>query len=344
MPHSSGGGHHGGGHHGGHGGGHSIGGHSSGSHRGFSRDTGRSGTGLSSYHYSYRNHGHVYHYIGEDYFSFQSVLLKYIFIALIILLVFVVLLVQVISAILPVKKLKGTENNQNYIEDVQNILGDTANLEQSLQAFREKSGIAVVIVAVPRYMDNQSLETYAYSLYTQKCTDETFWLIAYSAEPDNTMTSDWSFEGIQGDCTDEILTYDLTWSFNSSLTYKLDHPSASPAEAFQKAFDELTPKLLQNKSGSGYVENYTKCLIILGLILCFPAYKIYQMAGVSASDFYRIDSLSTLSGTESSTPSDTSDPPPPSSDRQYKICPHCDAIYFENDNNVCPYCGKKQIR
>ena len=330
MPHSSGGGHHGGGFHGGHG--------------GFHGGSGHYGSGRSTKHYYY-HHGHVYHYSGEDYDSFKKDRSRYIVYAIILLIVIVIIACYLFPSMHSGEKLKYTENNQICIEDPQGVLGDTANLEQSLRKFKEKSGIAVVIVAIPDYMSNSSLESRAYSLYKEKCKDETFWLIAYSTEDNpNLYYNNWSFEGMQGDRTDEILTSTLTYSFNASLSQKLDRPYGSPADAFSDAFDELTNNLFQSKKNSDIDSEVILKLIFFVGFFCYLVYKIYQMAGVSEDKFYGSDNRDSCSGTESITPaeSDMTIPPLHPANSKYRTCMECGATYLDKGNKGCPYCDKKQ--
>ena len=95
-----------------------------------------------------------------------------------------------------------------------------------------------------------SLEKYAYSLYVNKFSDEQHFLIVYS-KPDDADTSDfvdWSWEGMQGDDTDNILTEVAMDIFNDDLEKYLTMDSVTTDNAFIKTFDHSMDYLMSAKT------------------------------------------------------------------------------------------------
>lgn len=98
---------------------------------------------------------------------------------------------------------------------------EEAHLSSTLEAFRDKTGIAIAIITTendswePYY---SSLENYAYDLYVNRWYDECHWLFVYS-EPvgESSDFVDWHWEGMQGDKTDSLLTTSVTEEFNAQL-------------------------------------------------------------------------------------------------------------------------------
>ena len=86
---------------------------------------------------------------------------------------------------------------QNYdykivVEDKANVLGNTAELRNSLVAFYNRTGISPAVITVENsdWQGNYSdLENYAYDLYVNHFADESHWLIVYST-PDGYSSSD----------------------------------------------------------------------------------------------------------------------------------------------------------
>lgn len=125
---------------------------------------------------------------------------------------------------------------------------DEALIEKSAGAVYDKTGVPVCI----EFKDNdiwkgfyRSLEEYAYDKYIFLYSgDENRWLIVYT---DNgvsrfTQRSDWCFEGMQGDNTDEYLPEVITWKFNKDLTKALRNEKYTTGQAFAYSFDKLAKR------------------------------------------------------------------------------------------------------
>ena len=207
MPHSSGGGSHGGGSHGG-------GSHGGGSHGGGSGSSSRVSShafaGAKRYVY-YQNHRPVYVYSNYELNKKQTLAEK---LMLLIFLVPFTLLPPIITifdgGIARVKPLDMDYNTAIVIEDDAGILGDTTELEYTLEQFRDTTGITPAVQTLNNedWKSNYvSLENYAYERYLLMFDDEKHWLIVYS-EPENVNPEfiDWYWEGMQGDETDPIIT------------------------------------------------------------------------------------------------------------------------------------------
>lgn len=217
MPHSSGGGSHGGGSHGGsH---HSSHGGSGGSSRSVKTHY---FPGATRYVY-YRDHRPKYIYANYDITQKRSKL-RY---ALLLFYVpfFFAILSLFLTAIHHPKKMTMDYNTEIVIEDSIAILEDEAGLKESLQTFRDVTGItpAVMTVYNEDWQGNYtSLENYAFDLYVNAFSDEKHWLIVYS-QPRQTDGDfvDWYWEGMQGDDTDGILTTKAADQFNDTLQKNL---------------------------------------------------------------------------------------------------------------------------
>jgi hypothetical protein len=148
---------------------------------------------------------------------------------------------------------------QNYdykivVEDKANVLGNTAELRNSLVAFYNRTGISPAVITVENsdwqgyYSD---LENYAYDLYVNHFADESHWLIVYST-PDGYSSSDgfedWYWEGMQGNDTDDVLTESVTNSFNDELQKNLTARTRyTVSSAISTSFDDLTPTVMKSK-------------------------------------------------------------------------------------------------
>ena len=284
MPHSSGGGHggggHGGGSHGGHGGG-SSGPRMSRSHFAGSRRYSYYHRGRMRYIYSEKDPSKMFHparlLIGIFY-------LPFIFFAG--------------SQLFSPMRLSPAKDTEIIIEDDANVLGDTGKLQNSLDAFKEKSKVIPGVVTVNN-SDWQghyaSLEDYAYDRYLQEFTDEQHWLIVYSApdpvletqeEPDAENSYEWDtsypyadewyWEGMQGDDTDDVLNSSVTAAFNSKFQGGLEVAGDSVANNLSDAFDTATAKLKTPRLIRTGGQSATSWFI-----LAFVAFHAYFMLGLN---------------------------------------------------------------
>lgn len=245
MPHGSGGGSHSGGSHSSH--------HSS-SHRsshrsGSSRMSSRRFHNSRKYRY-YDRHGREHYVYSNTKPRPQSPIVLVIIIAFMFPFIFsgIGLLSSIISELVPPQPLKQDYAfNGVYIEDNANVFNDkrlsddTQKLNKVLKEFKEKTGIAPYIITV-HDSDWQgkydSLENYAYSLYVNRFSDEKHFVVVYS-EPENAEELEfvnWSWEGMQGDYTDNIITRDNFKKFQSDLQKYLSMDNVSVAQAFTYTF------------------------------------------------------------------------------------------------------------
>ena len=131
-------------------------------------------------------------------------------------------------------------DNGIYIEDRASVFQNTAQLDASLRNFKEKTGIAPYVITVydSDWEENyNSLESYAYSLYVNRFSDEKHFLVVYS-EPENADSLefvDWSWEGMQGDDTDNIITTANFSKFQSDLQRYLTMDEVSVEDACTRA-------------------------------------------------------------------------------------------------------------
>lgn len=146
----------------------------------------------------------------------------------------------------------------NYIEDNIGVIDDYDNLNGTLGNFQELTGICPYIITVydSDWKGNYSnLETYAYSLYVNHFYDEQHFLIVYS-EPEPTDYGndgfvDWSWEGMQGDDTDSIITVNKFSEFQSDLQRYLTMNDYTVGEAFDQAFGNSLDYIMDKDSISG---------------------------------------------------------------------------------------------
>lgn len=157
-----------------------------------------------------------------------------------------------------VKKPKPLETNYNtasVIKDAAHLLDldEIDDLYMTFNEFRYKTGITPAFVTVNHELWQEhysSLEKYAYDLYVNNFEDERHWLIVYS-EPENVAEgefNDWSWEGMQGNDTDDILTPAMTKTFNETLyKYLLARSRYTVGQAANMALEEIIPLLMQTQ-------------------------------------------------------------------------------------------------
>ncbi|MGN8739526.1 hypothetical protein [Bilifractor sp. HCP3S3_D3] len=136
---------------------------------------------------------------------------------------------------------------------------DTEKLEEAVDAYYDKSGIPVVIQTVDyktwyAYYGSwgQTQENYAYDSYVSMFpTDEKHWLICvWSGEgkqgTDEVDSNAYTFAGVAGDDTSNMLPESMTQTFNSTVSRQLGqnmHQEGACADALVKGFQTIgTPK------------------------------------------------------------------------------------------------------
>ena len=301
MPHSSGGGSHSGGSH------HSSHSSSRGS-GGSSRPAHRSGNkpfaGSTRYLY-YKKGQPVFVYSNYDIVNGQASLASKISsLVFTFLILFFFAAIVIVISYSPPKKLETDYDTTIYIQDNINVLDDTAALEASLTAFRDKTGITPAVLTITNEDWNtnyNTLENYAFDAYINNWEDEKHWLIVYSCSTKEDGFEDWYFEGMQGDDTDDILSEGRVNDFIDNLTKYLGQNKLSVDEAIAKAFDELTPIAMQPD------RNPSTAIIVSLFGLGFFGITFW------ASDFH------------------------PIRDKYYKTAKICDPKFVDQEN--CEYCG-----
>ena len=241
MPHSSGGGSHGGGSHGG---------GSHGSHGG------SSGTRISNHyfygarcyrrHYRYGNRADEYIYANRK--PGKTTLGGTVVICLMAVF-FLFMGFSSIAQDMP-KKLKPVYIDKPAVHDEFELIDNDDELVNTLKNYQDVTGICPVIYTTfDEIWNNQyaDLESYAYEMYVDNFTDEQHFVIVYSvpmeqaiALNNGTITvPDYSWEAIQGDDTDPIITTTLFRVFADRVQDKLES-GANPGEAFNFAFTKAT--------------------------------------------------------------------------------------------------------
>ncbi len=327
MPHSSGGGSHSGGGHsssGSHSGGRSYSG--GGRSYGYKRNTRISRNyflGSARYVY-YKNNRPNYFYANcyIDNIRQPSIFSK-IFTTLTILPFIILGIIMLKLSIKIPKKLYQDKPYEIIIQDNANVLGDTANLKETLQNFYKKTGIAPAIITVnnenwERYYN--SLENYAYDLYVNNFADEEHWLIVYS-EPvtPNIIFNDWYWEGMQGNDTDSILTGKKTYMFNQNMQKYLTSSSKySVCLAIQKNFENILPTVMEKEVD---IEMLLMAIIFttIGFIFLIPFWLENNYDHIKYKDI------------KNAVPYDNN--------KAEVQCEACRGIYIEGTCTSCPYCG-----
>ena len=233
MPHSSGGGSHGGGFHGG------------GSHGG------SGGNRVSRYYFTgARRYIRHHRRTGEDEYVYATSRPQRanLFSIIIIVVVGLVFLIGIGSGTRPElpKALNGPFYDEPAVHDDIDMIDDDEALANTLKDYYGLTGICPVIYTVydetwkNSYAD---LESYAFSTYVDNFTDEQHFVIVYSV-PQNQAPlvkegkldiPDYSWEAIQGDDTDLILTEGMFRRFGKLVQNDLES-GADPGTAFDKAF------------------------------------------------------------------------------------------------------------
>ncbi len=153
-----------------------------------------------------------------------------------------------------------------HIMDGAGVIDDEDSLEEILQEFEDETGISPYVMTVYdedwKYYYNE-LWNYAYEIYINSFSDEQHFLIVYS-EPENAAELDfvdWSWEGIQGDDTDPILTESNVDRFGDDLHDNLLRNNVSVGEAFEKAFKKSLTYMMKNNNGGEAVASLVFAVI-----------------------------------------------------------------------------------
>ncbi|MDE6529763.1 MAG: hypothetical protein K2K96_03195 [Lachnospiraceae bacterium] len=256
MAHRSGGGSHSGGHH--------SGGHHSSSHGGSGggnapRYSNRPFPHARRFRY-YDRHGRERYLYGSEMPTkpslFSLIFPLIFFIPFILAGIFSV--VSVFFTLTPTKPLRPDyEPTDVHIMDGAGVIDDEDSLEEILQEFEDTTGISPYVMTVydEDWKYYNELWNYAYEIYINSFSDEQHFLIVYS-EPENAAELDfvdWSWEGIQGDDTDSILTESNIERFGDDLHDNLLRNNVSVGEAFEKAFKKSLTYMMERENNGDTV-------------------------------------------------------------------------------------------
>lgn len=311
MPHSSGGGSHGGGSHGG-------------SHGG----SGGSPSGISNKYYPgskryvyYTNHKPEYIYSNSDptKVNIHTLIGAILTIAMMVLIAPFMIIATLGTMGKPISD--SYSDKGVAIIDNAGVLTDSAELEEELNVFYEKTHISPTLVTVNNedwQSHYTSLENYAYEWYVTHYDDESHWVIIYS-QPVNPHPSfnEWYFEGMQGDDTDRILTSTITGKFNDEVyTHLLDTKDYSIADSFGAALhNQVNEKVL-----NPFAAFMQSVFVIISFLLfegIFIAFLIYMTLPKKK---YKNAMECPLEVTE-------------------ETCDYCGEIYIVGFYTTCPHCG-----
>ncbi len=311
MPHSSGGGSHGGGSH-----------HSYHSSRSGSRSGGHTGPvnrSSSTYFpgarryviYHRRRRAPMYVYANYDVRKQRSparYLLLLFYIPFFILMAFMFK-----SCFVSPKPLEDSCGTGIVIEDGAGVIADEEALGESLEAFWKKTGIAPAVITVYNEQWKASykdLERYAFSAYVNMYnSDEKHWLIVYSIPAKG---GDWSWEGMQGNDTDPIITESRANKFTDKLQ-KLLEDESDVGVAIAKAFDATTPSIMDSYVDGEMVAVTIFVTLFIGIHCFFMVFYDPNRKYRGAYEY---------------------------SEMQPEVtCNYCGCKYIEGTGNVCPFCG-----
>ena len=231
---------------------------------------------------------------------------------------------------------------QNYdykivVEDKANVLGNTAELRNSLVAFYNRTGISPAVITVENsdWQGNYSdLENYAYDLYVNHFADESHWLIVYST-PDVYSSSDgfedWYWEGMQGNDTDSIITSSVAYDFTNDLHKRLLVEGTKVNDAITDSFNALTPTVMKFRFdgetfGIGIFMLLFVCIHAFFMVFFRPNANKYKGAKEVPLDGYYAPPQQTA-------------PQPQSVVMKQASCEYCGGVYTIGSCSACPHCG-----
>ena len=332
MPHSSGGGSHGGGSHGG-GGRHSSGG---GSRSGVTLPRVSSSKFKGSKRYVKYRHGRPKYFYSDMDPAKREVRL---WILIFYLPFLIMLFISIKNAFGFAKPLSTNYDHKVIVEDNCGVIDNERALRESFSRFYQRTGITPSIITVhDEDWKNHysSLENYAYEKYVKTFNDESHWLFLYSEpeHPDKEF-NDWSWEGMQGNDTDPVLTQRITSAFNEEFQKNLLKDNEhSVGQALKISFDYITPKTLK-------MDLNTPALVVFLLVLAFVFFYGMGMAGLTPSYFRTRGAV--LAPEEYATDSTSSNGVSPAAlinlNKQKEKCVFCDSIFPAGTYTTCPNCG-----
>ncbi len=215
-------------------------------------------------------------------------------------------------------KLKTDYDHTIYVQDNLHVLNEAeeTKLRDTFQKFFDLSGICPGLISINNAAwkgHYSSLENYAYNAYLSAYKDESHWLIVYAA--DDGAKTNWGFEGMQGNDTDNILTKQVTDAFNKTCYDGLSGNTYTVAEAIDASFQSIMPTLMDH---TFYVEPgiWVVCGVWeVGIAVCIVSVILTGIRNKNLKNATKIE------GTPNR-----------------KKCPHCGNEYIEGTIDRCPKC------
>ena len=316
MPHSSGGGSHGGGF------------HSGGSRGGSSSSGHQTKYYKNAYHYAYYRDGKVHHFYTSDditpeYLQKKRKQLETDKKRIVPFTLAVCAFMSLSSGAITITKkpTKSYTNTTIQIEDRMDLMTDQEEQElySTLEKFQEKSNVTPYILTISNSewkIEYSNLENYAFDYYNNTFYDEMHWLIVYSTDESN--SSDWYWEGMQGDDTDPILTAQNTELFGKTLQKKLVNKNTRIAEALDSSFNTLMNKMFGVQINHGLLFTY---LYMVGIIVIAIIAKIrgQQRTLEQEETAFKL--------------------PDPEKHFLEDKCKYCGGMFIHGIHTTCPHCG-----
>ncbi|MDO5559892.1 MAG: hypothetical protein Q4F95_09885 [Oscillospiraceae bacterium] len=162
-----------------------------------------------------------------------------------------------------------------HISDDADVLDNENKLENTLREFQKTTGICPYIMTVydSDWKENyDDLEAYSFSLYVNHFPDEQHFLVVYSQPDDAEDQSfvDWSWEGMQGDNTDDIISERNFSKFQNDLQKYLTRDDVTVSEAFDNAFTHSLDYIMTKSSGNSEAFSMIFfCVMWIGFTLLF---------------------------------------------------------------------------
>ncbi|MCQ2750050.1 MAG: hypothetical protein MJ246_09035 [Clostridia bacterium] len=158
-----------------------------------------------------------------------------------------------------------------WIEDGAHEIGNPTKLGNRLDEFQELTGISICVKTMydsEWKKESGTLESYAYKDYLRKFDDEYHWYLIYSVNDDKGKDK-WSWEGMQGDNTDVMLTSKYADKFTDTV-----QSSLKSGESFEiaviKGLDEISPKIMTSADLSMFFG-----AVLLFILICYGAYALF---------------------------------------------------------------------
>ena len=182
----------------------------------------------------------------------------------------------------PLKLKPVYDTPDTHIEDSIGVIDNEDDLEDALADFEDVTGICPVVYTVydedwqGEYYD---LESYAFSTYVDNYDDEQHFVVVYSIPEEqldpfiagDLVVPDFSWEAVQGDETDPILTEGMFRHFSKVFHNSLEngvHPGSALADAFE-TITRNADETLGLKSPMAVISMVLKCLPLIGVIAFF---------------------------------------------------------------------------